>query len=133
MSATVDAHEVRPAYLELRQTSADTYDVLWKVPARGDLRLGIYVTLPADTEQLAEPRGIFADRCVCRTMEHSLRRVAWPVRRFASPGWTATQIDVLARIEHANGAVQTVRVLPDNPAFVVETRPVGVERMRQRI
>lgn len=28
------AHELRPAYLELRQTEAETYDVLWKVPAQ---------------------------------------------------------------------------------------------------
>ena len=36
------AHEVRPAYLELRQTGAETYDVLWKVPALGDdLRFGL--------------------------------------------------------------------------------------------
>ena len=25
------AHEVRPAYLELRQSGEDTFDVLWKV------------------------------------------------------------------------------------------------------
>ena len=56
------AHEVRPAYLELRQTGAETYDVLWKVPARGDdYRLGVYVRFPADTQRLSEPRGIFAD------------------------------------------------------------------------
>ena len=36
------AHEVRPAYLELKQTGSETYGVLWKVPARGgDLRLGL--------------------------------------------------------------------------------------------
>ena len=38
------AHEMRPAYLELRQTGTETYDVLWKVPGKGDkLRLGIFV------------------------------------------------------------------------------------------
>ena len=43
------AHEVRPAYLQLRQTSPDTYAALWKVPARGDnLRLSLYVELPVD-------------------------------------------------------------------------------------
>ena len=46
------AHEVRPAYLELRQTGTDTYDVLWKVPARGDnMRLGIYVEFPSGHNQ----------------------------------------------------------------------------------
>ena len=40
----VFAHEVRPAYLGVRQIGPETYDVLWKVPARGDsMRLGIYV------------------------------------------------------------------------------------------
>ena len=33
------AHESRPAFLELKQTAEDTYDVVWKVPARGDRRL----------------------------------------------------------------------------------------------
>ena len=44
----VSAHEVRPAYLELRQTGPETYDALWKVPGQGEnLRLGLYVELPA--------------------------------------------------------------------------------------
>ncbi len=39
-------HEVRPAYLELRQTGPETYAVLWKVPGLGEnLRLGLYVEL----------------------------------------------------------------------------------------
>ena len=44
----VVAHEVRPAYLELRQTGSETYDALWKVPGQGEsLRLALYVELPA--------------------------------------------------------------------------------------
>ncbi len=39
-------HEARPAYLQLKQTTPDTFDLLWKVPAQGDnLRLGLYVRL----------------------------------------------------------------------------------------
>jgi hypothetical protein len=40
------AHEVRPAYLELRRTEPDLYNVLWKVPGLGDeLRLALYVQI----------------------------------------------------------------------------------------
>ena len=46
------AHEVRPGYLELRQTGPEIYDVLWKVPARGDLRLGLYVRLPENCQPI---------------------------------------------------------------------------------
>jgi hypothetical protein len=31
------AHELRPAYLELKEVEAETYEVLWKVPARGHI------------------------------------------------------------------------------------------------
>ena len=40
--------ELRPGYLEMRQTSLGTYNLLFKIPARGeDLRLAIYVKPPA--------------------------------------------------------------------------------------
>ena len=49
------AHEARPAYLELRQTGLETYDVLWKVPGQGDdLRLGLYVELPTECSKSLE-------------------------------------------------------------------------------
>ena len=38
----VAADVYRPAYLELSQRDAETYDVVWRVPARGDRRLGQY-------------------------------------------------------------------------------------------
>jgi len=45
-SAMADAHEVRPGYLDLREVAPDRFEVMWKVPALGDYRLGIYVVLP---------------------------------------------------------------------------------------
>jgi hypothetical protein len=52
---------LRPAHLELRQTTPDTHDVLWKVPALGDRRLGLDVRFPADAKELSEPHGFFSD------------------------------------------------------------------------
>ena len=40
------AHEVRPGYLALEQTGEETYNVFWKVPASGNLKLAIHVGLP---------------------------------------------------------------------------------------
>ena len=52
------AHEVRPAYLELHQTGAETYDVLWKVPGQGEnLRLGLDVEFPAGSTNVTPPRA----------------------------------------------------------------------------
>src|ERR1700749_378943 len=52
--------EIRPGYLELRQTAPDTYSLLFKIPALGeDLRLAIYVHLPEGTNDVAPPRAAF--------------------------------------------------------------------------
>ena len=32
------AHEIRPAYLQVREIEPEVYDFLWKTPARGDMR-----------------------------------------------------------------------------------------------
>jgi len=123
------AHETRPAYLELRETTAESYDVLWKVPAAGDLRLGIYVELPAGTERLSEPRGLFADGAY---LERWSVRVPGGLAGGAIhiAGLDATRIDVLVRIVHADGATQVVRLLPGAPSFVVAARPdvLGIVR-----
>src|SRR3954470_4222327 len=61
-AATVFAHEVRPAYLQLHQTSAETYDVFWKVPGRGDnMRLSLYVEMPKNCSDASQHRGTFGD------------------------------------------------------------------------
>ena len=49
------AHEVWPGYLEIRQTAVETYEVLWKVPARGDMRLGIQARLPGISRPARPP------------------------------------------------------------------------------
>lgn len=49
------AHEMRPAYLAITETSAETCEVLWKVPARGeDQRLSLDVRFDPKTKTLAE-------------------------------------------------------------------------------
>ncbi len=54
LATAAAAHEMRPAYLDLRETVADEFSVLWKVPALGDMRLGLYVRLPGICKPKAE-------------------------------------------------------------------------------
>jgi hydrogenase/urease accessory protein HupE len=121
------AHEVRPAYLELRQITADTFDVLWKVPALGDnLRLGLYVRLPETSENLAEPRGRFAaDAYIERwRIRHAAALVGATI---SIDGLQTTLTDVLVRIERLDGTTQVARLLPTSPSLVVEASPSGWE------
>jgi len=116
----------RPAYLELRQRDADTYDVLWKVPALGDtLRLGIRVRFPADVVNLTSPRGAFVPGAFVER---------WTVRRAGGlagaevtiEGLPGSVTDVLARVERLDGTTQVARLQPERPRFVIEAPQDGV-------
>lgn len=113
------AHEVRPAYLELRQTGADTYDVLWKVPARADnMRLGLYVALPPGCTNLNEPHGSMSNGAFT---ERSKVKCAGGLTggTISIVGLSTTMTDVLARLERLDGSTQVTRLTPSAPSFVV--------------
>lgn len=123
IATEADAHEVRPAYLELKQTSADTFDVGWKVPARGEnMRFGLYLRLPAECENLTDPRGMF-------TRGAYIER--WNIRHPESlvgstihiDGLKTTLTDVLVRIERLDGTTQVARLTPTNPSLLIEASP----------
>ena len=50
-------HEIRPAYLQIREIETSTYDVLWKTPAQGDMRLALNALMPASCRNLGLARG----------------------------------------------------------------------------
>ena len=121
------AHEVRPAYLELRQTGAETYDALWKVPGLGEeLRLGLYVELPASCTNLTAPRA---------SMINNAFTERWTVkcagglagRTIHVAGLTATTTDVLVHLERLDGSVQVTRLTPSAPSFTVEGAPRAIQ------
>jgi hydrogenase/urease accessory protein HupE len=116
------AHEVRPAYLELHEIDADTYDVFWKVPANGEYRLRLDVQMPEQAERTGDLAASFQGGAYLeRWRVHCAGGLVGQTIHIG--GLAATRIDVLARIERLNGATQTVRVLPDRPFFAIEAEP----------
>ena len=117
LSGPALAHEVRPGYLELRQFDAETWDVLWKVPAKGDRRLALYVQLPENCRN-GEPGTRFVNGAY---IERWRTRCSGGLtgREIGIAGLPATGTDVLARVSRVDGAAQTVRLTPSGPAFTV--------------
>jgi hydrogenase/urease accessory protein HupE len=117
------ADEFRPGYLELREISPSTYNLLFKIPAQGDdMRLGIYVKLPEGARDLSPPRtqflgGAFIERRI-------VQRTGGLAGAIVSiEGLSATSTDVLVRVESIEGATQTERLSPTKTAFVVQATP----------
>jgi hydrogenase/urease accessory protein HupE len=119
MALTASAHEVRPAYLEVREVAPGTYDVLWKVPARGDtMRLALYARFPADAKTIGEARGMFSNNA--HVDRWRLQRPGGLAGQTVTiEGLAATKVDALIRITDRDGITQTLRATPDEPSVVI--------------
>lgn len=116
-------HESRPAYLEITETQAGRYEVLWKIPRRGDLVLPLALELPeicADTvpgARYALPAAAVERRIV------DCGEAGLPGQQVGVRGLSATIIDVLVRVQLLNGESQTTLLKPTAPSFeVVESQ-----------
>jgi hydrogenase/urease accessory protein HupE len=116
------AHELRPGFLEISQTGPETYDVRFKVPARGDMRLALYVRLP---EQCSEAQPARTERTGNAILERLVVRCPGGLagQQVSIEGLAGTFTDVVIRVALADGAIQATRLTPDQPYFTVAAAP----------
>ena len=117
LGGTAQAHEVRPGYLELRQLDAGSWDVLWKVPARGERRLALNVQLPDDCSNTEAGTRLIGGAQIERWRTQCAQDLVG--REIVISGLAATRTDVLARVTLLDGTMQTTRLVPSDNAFTV--------------
>ena len=112
------ADELRPAYLDIRETAADEFAVVWKVPALGDLRLSIYVRMPESCRSKVDPvRTIQAGSFFERSSFVCVGGLKG--REITIDGLRSGVTDALARIEYRDGTTEVARLTPDSPTIVI--------------
>jgi hydrogenase/urease accessory protein HupE len=123
LTPAAQAHEVRPGYLELRQTAPDTYDLLFKLPARGEeFRLALYLDLPEGTHDVATPRALFSGGAYVE--RRTIRRDGGlNGQTIGIEGLSSTFTDVLVRTQDLAGITHTERLTPTKASFVVKAAP----------
>jgi hydrogenase/urease accessory protein HupE len=121
------ADEFRPAYLQLKQLDATTYDVLWRVPALdANTTLRLQPVFPQGTEDLTErTRSYAGNAAVFRWRIRVDGGMAGQAVEF--PQLPGSRVDVLVRVERADGTEQLGRVLPVDPRFTVTSSPGHLE------
>ena len=125
LSVPGGAHELRPAYLDMREAAADEFTVVWKVPALGDRRLSLYVRLPDMCKAKSEPVGAFEANAY-----YERSTVVCPEikgKEITINGLRSTLTDVLVRIQYRDGSTQVVRLRPETPQFIVTGAQSGFE------
>ncbi|HUG62100.1 MAG TPA: HupE/UreJ family protein [Methylomirabilota bacterium] len=112
------AHEVRPGLLQLTESEPDRFEMLWRVPARGDLSLALRPRLPETCRSVGVPErrtdGARAEERRTVDCDGGLAG-----REIAIEGLAGVRTDVLVRAEYLNGSSETLRASPEAPAVTL--------------
>lgn len=120
VAAAVGAHESRPAYLSLKETSAGVFEVLFKTPRQGEMRLALTPRIGRAPEVLAPLRVRTPPGAAVQEWTVRAERLRGDV--IAIEGLRSTLTDALIRVEFLDGSEFSARVTPDEPAALVPER-----------
>ena len=120
---TTQAHDARPAYLEIKETSPNQFSVLWRTPVLAGMRLPVVLKLPDKVRNRIEPSvqelaDSFVER---RWIDAGANGLAG--KRIEFPGLQATITDVLVRMKTLDGRESTMLIHPSQPWFEPTAAP----------
>jgi hydrogenase/urease accessory protein HupE len=120
-------HELRPGYLELNETEPSTYALLWKRPTGGEVEIRIAPVVPEGC-RLATPdqQQLTPGAVVVRGTLACAGGIAGKTLHIA--GLETTVTDVLVRITHADGRVESHLLRPATPTLKLGAATSGFER-----
>ena len=121
--SSAQAHDIRPAYLELKETAPGQFSVLWRTPVMAGMRLPVVLKLSDEVRNLKDP--------VVQELTDSLVERRWiqvgphglAGKRIEFPGLQLTITDVLVRFEMLDGRKGATIVRPSQPWFESDAAP----------
>jgi hydrogenase/urease accessory protein HupE len=110
-ASAAHAHESRPAYLEIDETTPGRYDVIWRTPLNAGMRLPVVLKFSEDVSNVTEPAvRELPDSLVERRIIELTDSLAG--KRIDFVGLQATITDVLVRVRLLDGSESTTVVRP---------------------
>ena len=124
LAAPAGAHEVRPAYLAIEEDTPGEFNVLFKTPMRGDLRLDLSVAFSGKVENLtpivSRPTG---DAMVQTWRLKAIEPLAG--QSIVVDGLRTTMTDALLRVGFADGNTFVERLTPGAPEATIPASQSG--------
>ncbi len=117
VTQTVEGHEVRPAYLGIKQKNDSTYQVIWKIPAKGELTPRVYPIFPEQWNQ-----ELISSELLTNAARREWRMTtSEPLNgtTIVFKGLEKTIMDVLISIEFSNGELYSRVIPPDRPFYKI--------------
>ena len=118
LSINIFAHEVRPAFLRIKQIDSITYDILWKIPARGTAVPRISPVFPGDMDIVQEGQPLIANASA-KYYYTGIMHGGIHGAEIGVDGLSRTMIDVLVSIELLHGEMYSLLLRPDKPSDIV--------------
>ena len=123
MGQAAMAHESRPAYLEINETAAGRYSVLWRTPVLSGMRLPIALRFAEGVRTIIEPveselNDSLIERRIIDTGPAGLIG-----QRIEFVGLQASITDVLVRVSRLDGSLTTTLVHPAQPWIEIAATP----------
>jgi hydrogenase/urease accessory protein HupE len=122
-AAPSPAHELQPGFLELKESAPGAYAVLWKLPSLGessDVRMPIAPVFPERCRLAGDARSERAGTAWVYTARVECAG-GLAGQTIAIEGLEAFATDVLVRVQHADGGVETHVLKPVQPAVMLRT------------
>jgi hypothetical protein len=115
----VNADEIRPALLDIKEQNTGLFAVIWKVPTRGDRVLAITPQLPDSLTLVGSPS---VQNIQDARIEHStFKSNGKPLtgQSIVIDGLSALQTDVLLLIQLQDGTQHSAILRPGSPEFTI--------------
>jgi hypothetical protein len=122
--SAAQAHEVRPAYLEIQERVPGHYALLWRTPVFSGMRLPIALKLPDGMREVGEP--VVAELPGSRVERRVIEAGAGGLigKRIEFPGLEASITDVLVRVALLDGT-RTVTLVRASQPWIEIAPPAG--------
>jgi len=121
VNTTVNAHEIRPGFLQIEQIDETTYNVFWKIPRLGDAIPKIYLNFPRDfkVDELKKPNPIpgfllYAYQIKSKSPLNG--------QTIGIDGLSKTLIDVLVNVTFLNGEKISFMLQPNKAYMVIPAK-----------
>ena len=114
LSTPVFGHEVRPAYLQIKETDPNVFSVLWKQPILQDRRLAIDPLLPDECAAVSPVNREVTGAALLQTW-----RIECPLRQgtIHISGLSRTITDVMVEVSRLDGEQSTHLLRPNAPSL----------------
>ena len=121
-----EAHELRPGFLELRETGPGIYGFLWKKPAGGEVEIYIAPIIPGCRLATPGQQQLTPGALLVRGTLHCDGGLAG--KTLAIDGLESTVTDVIVRVHHADGRLESHLLKPVNPSVTLGAQTTGWQR-----